>query len=122
MGTKERLIEFIKYKDLRIRDFSKIVHFSNSYVHSIRKSIQPDKLKQITDIYPELNPTWLITGEGNMLRESKKSININGIPIFDDKIIDVINDFQATIKEKDEQIASLISVVKTLSENKVSQS
>ncbi len=54
MGVKERLREFIKYKKISERAFCRQIGVSNSYVNSIRISIQPDKMKAITEEYPEL--------------------------------------------------------------------
>lgn len=51
--------------------FEKIMGFSNAYVSSIRRSISPEKLGRITDVFPDLNPTWLLIGEGPMLLTAK---------------------------------------------------
>lgn len=51
--------------------FEKIMGFSNAYVSSIRRSISPEKLGRITDVFPDLNPTWLLIGEGPMLLSAK---------------------------------------------------
>lgn len=66
--VKERLIEFIKLKKISIRSFCRVVGVSETYVSSMRNSIQPDKLEKIIVHFPELNPGWLMTGEGKMLR------------------------------------------------------
>ncbi len=68
MSVKERLIEFIKYLEIGQGAFEKEVGLSNGYVNNIRKSIQPDKLQRISLRYPQLNPGWLMSGEGKMLK------------------------------------------------------
>lgn len=68
MSVKERLIEYIKFKRISARKFSISIGVSPGYVNSISKSIQPDKLNRITVQYPDLNPEWLLTGEGEMLK------------------------------------------------------
>lgn len=67
MSVKERLIQFIKYKNIGQSAFEKFVGLSNGYVNNIRKSIQPDKVQRIALKYPELNTGWLMTGNGEML-------------------------------------------------------
>lgn len=70
MTVKERLILFIKHLNIGQAAFEKRVGLSNGYVNNIRKSIQPDKLQKISLIFTELNPGWLMTGEGEMLKQN----------------------------------------------------
>ena len=67
MSVKQRLIEFLKYKNIGQAAFEKNVGLSNGYVNNIRQSIQPDKIQKIALKYPELNTGWLMTGNGEML-------------------------------------------------------
>lgn len=66
-AIKQRLIEFVKFKRISIREFERNSGLSYNYVNSIRVSIQPDKLQGIVSHYKELNPAWVMTGEGEML-------------------------------------------------------
>ncbi len=68
--VKDRLIEFLKYKQIGQARFADSIGVSRSYVNSIRRSIQPDKIHSISKQYPELNTGWLLTGEGDMLLKS----------------------------------------------------
>lgn len=65
--VKQRLICFLKYKHLSQAKFESKIGLSNGYVNNIRKSLQPDKLQRIAQSFPELNITWLLTGEEQML-------------------------------------------------------
>lgn len=67
---KERLIAFIAYLGIGQGKFEKECGVSNGYVNNIRKSITPEKLQQIALRYPELNTGWLMTGEGEMLKNN----------------------------------------------------
>lgn len=71
--VKDRLIKFIKHSGLSKNRFEEICGLSKRYVSNISKSIQPDKLKKISNHFPELNTGWLMTGEGEMIRDDKKS-------------------------------------------------
>lgn len=77
MSVKQRLKEYVSYKKLSDRQFSLSIGVSAGYINSISKSIQPDKLNSISVQYPDLNTDWLLTGNGEMLKNSdKKSIRI----------------------------------------------
>lgn len=64
---KERLEYFLKYKRISKAEFGRSIGVSAAFVTSIRKSIQPDKIEAIKAAYPDLNITWLLTGEGDMM-------------------------------------------------------
>lgn len=128
MGVKERLREYIKTLDISEREFCRQIGVSTSYVNSIRQSIQPDKMKAIGEKFPELNPMWLLTGEGEMLQGNNinkvsgshnTAVAGNGNSVTTNDIaglIELQKGYQEMIKEKDSQIARLISVIEKLSE------
>lgn len=66
--VKERLKTFIKLKGFGQGKFESMCGLSNGYVNNIRQSIQPDKLQKIALQFPDLNTGWLMTGEGEMLK------------------------------------------------------
>lgn len=65
-SVKQRIKEFAKYKERSVRSFESKVGLTLGYVNAIRKSIQPDKIERIASTYPDLNISWLLTGEGDM--------------------------------------------------------
>jgi transcriptional regulator with XRE-family HTH domain len=65
--VKQRLVKFLKYKELSQKRFEEAVGLSNGYINSLRKSPSATKLQMILGTYPELNQHWLLTGEGEML-------------------------------------------------------
>jgi len=76
MTTKDRILQFIKYKNLNPRQFEIRSGLSNAYVKNMRKSIGEEKLKQIGNAFPELNIVWLKMGEGEMLKVTDEEIDI----------------------------------------------
>lgn len=68
--AKERLIEFIKTKGIGQTKFEKICGLSNGYINSLRKAPSYEKVQIIIGSFPDLNPEWLLTGEGEMLRSN----------------------------------------------------
>ena len=69
IGTtiKERTLEFIKYKEISVKEFEIRCGMSNGYVSSMRKGFGADKLGNVLSAFPELNREWLLYGEGEML-------------------------------------------------------
>ena len=70
----DRIKEFIDYKNISISAFEKSLGMSNaSFSKSLKsgKGIGTDKLENILNIYPEISPEWLLTGEGSMLRNTE---------------------------------------------------
>lgn len=84
-SVKERLKQFIDTLNISEREFCRRIGVSSSYVMSIKKSIQPDKMQAISIHFPELNPLWLLLGQGEMLLSDEKKKgeqrqNAGGLP------------------------------------------
>lgn len=67
-AIKERLILFIESKNLTPFSFEKQCGLSQGFVKNIRVNISPKMLERITNTFNDLNPAWLMTGEGPMLK------------------------------------------------------
>lgn len=68
-----RIKEFIDSKGISISAFEKSIGVANASFGKPLKvggNIGSDKLENILSIYTDLNPIWLMTGEGNMLISS----------------------------------------------------
>jgi hypothetical protein len=81
MGTvTSRLSELIEIEGISVIQFEKKIGCG---VDSIGKAIRNnttigDKLLQkVFSAYPEINPDWLMTGKGKMLRSEKKDASEN---------------------------------------------
>lgn len=72
--VKERLVAYLEHKGINKSEFGRMIGVSNAYISSIRKSIQPDKVERISVAFPDLNVSWLVTGEGDMLNENKNDV------------------------------------------------
>lgn len=88
--VKERLMEFIQYKNIAKRAFEEAVGLSNGYLNQLRNSPGVDKISAILETYPEINKVWLLTGEGSMLKPPPDGVptarhaskNSEGIPLI----------------------------------------
>ncbi|MCD8418444.1 peptidase S24 [Tenacibaculum finnmarkense genomovar finnmarkense] len=69
MGATERVLQFIKYKGVTKYKFCKELGFSNKFLDN-SSNMGTDKACKILRYYSEINPGWLLTGEGEMLKNS----------------------------------------------------
>lgn len=96
--VKQRIIKFCKKKGISRSAFARSIGVSATYVGSIRKSIAYDKQQRISELYPDLNIDWLITGEGEMLRDVQR----------DEVATPAISvDVLSYLREKDDEIREL---------------
>ena len=65
--VKQRLIEFMRAKNLSQKKFERIAGLSNGYINSLRQAPTATKLQSILSAFPDLNQQWLLAGEGVML-------------------------------------------------------
>ena len=96
LKTIDRLMQFIKYAGLSARQFDLSIGASNGYTLRMKKnsaSIGSDVIENILKAYPQLNVIWLITGEGEMLKENE---------------VELILDFEELPKEKQNEIEQII--------------
>ena len=96
LKTIDRLMQFIKYAGLSARQFDLSIGASNGYTLRMKKnsaSIGSDVIENILKAYPQLNVIWLITGEGEMLKENEEEL---------------ILDFEELPKEKQNEIEQII--------------
>lgn len=72
--TVDRVKQFIKFKGISLRKFAEIIGVSHSLINNT-KSLGSDKLESIIMKYPEINPVWLLTGNGEMLVQGQENIS-----------------------------------------------
>lgn len=65
-GVKARLLQLLKVRGMTRQAFSQQLGVSVNYVGSIRKSLPPQRVSQIMELFPGLNRDWLLYGEGEM--------------------------------------------------------
>lgn len=73
--VRERMKKYLSFLNISEGNFENICGLSKGYVSSIGDSIRVNILNKITDKYPNLNTTWLLTGEGLMLKSDKAKYN-----------------------------------------------
>lgn len=82
MGVKERLVEFIEYKNMNVAQFQASIGVSRAYVQNLGKTIGIPIAERIKSKYPEINLNWLHFGEGDMIESNnERSSDIELIPV-----------------------------------------
>ena len=69
-AVKQRLVSFIGYLGISKNAFEVACGLSKRYVSNISVSISPSVIEKISLKFPQLNKSWLLTGEGEMLKST----------------------------------------------------
>jgi hypothetical protein len=114
LTVKDRISEFIKFKNISVRKFERMCGLSNGYINGIDQTIMPDKMSKISLIFPDLSTGWVLSGEGKMLKVIDDDFNGN-TELFFIPLLPVsaqggsLNDFIVSVKDADcEKIVSPI--------------
>ena len=66
---KDRILQFIDYKEISKNKFYIETGISNGILDK-KSGLSMDTVEKFYSTYPEINPEWLLTGKGPMLKES----------------------------------------------------
>lgn len=70
MGLKQRLLEYLNYRGIKKGTFEKEAGLSNGFVDKAGDNTRTENLDKISKRFPDLNITWLRTGEGEMIKRT----------------------------------------------------
>ena len=71
----DNIYKYLDYKGITAYEISKKIGISNGYLAKTKQkkgNVGGQILEKIVSYYPDLNPTWLLTGKGHMLKEEKR--------------------------------------------------
>lgn len=71
--VKDRLLEFLRYKRMSQVEFTRLMGVSGAYVAAMRRSLSDDKVNKLRKLFPDLNITWLLYGDGEMIADKENS-------------------------------------------------
>lgn len=73
MNLKDRILKFISYKRITNQSFEQLAGLSNGAVNKMGDNTRKSTLDKISNTFPELNRVWLLTGEGEMLKQKAET-------------------------------------------------
>ena len=71
--VKERLIKYLQFKKIGRNKFEALAGISSGYISNLKSTPGATHLAKIITAAPDLNQQWLLTGEGNMLKENSNA-------------------------------------------------
>ena len=74
MQIKDRIKIYIKHLGISVREFEKRIGKSNGYVNNIVNTITADVIVSISKEFIDLDTTWLLTGEGEMIKGTSSNV------------------------------------------------
>ena len=92
---QERILQYLDYKKVTPYKFCKDLEFPMGSLNK-RGSIGTDKYLKIIKYYKDLNPEWLLSGEGSMLKEKQAP---QATPP-DDKYLQLLEEHNKTLKDQ----------------------
>ena len=128
-SVKDRIIEFIMFKNISVRAFENTIGVANGYFSHLKAAPKTKIIQQILEEFPELDRIWLLTGEGEMLRGQVQNVSghhntatMNGdithnyAPGTDLNLalMNEITEHRKIINKSQEQIDELIGIIREL--------
>lgn len=109
--TYKRVEEVIMYKKLKIKSFEDVIGVSNNSIGtSIRRkaSFKSNVLNKILNSFPEINPTWLLTGKEEMLKKDQIKNLLSESPLEYQRADGVIKDKLIRLLSDDAEVGEVL--------------
>lgn len=75
-AINDRFLKALDFYDCTAYKLSKLTNISQSqitHLRSYRNKVSDDLVSELLRVFPDINKVWLLTGEGEMLKDNKKS-------------------------------------------------
>jgi len=106
MLINKRIRDFCEFKNLKQSDLAKKIKSDQQTINNIikmRYQASINIIKSILEVFPELNPKWLILGEGEMLIENN-IIQVSEPPAIYKKYVDQLEGDKIYLKNRVKQL------------------
>lgn len=112
-NTYKRVELIIKSNGMNIKSFEEKIDVSNNSIGTaIRRkaSFKSNVLNKILNAFPEINPTWLLTGKGKMLVGENTYANEPSIS-YNDIDLEIVKSQLIHLLKEDQEVKKAISTV-----------
>lgn len=113
MTQRERLYQFIDYIGYSMRSFEREIGVANGTIRHLRDNLSANVKNRVSANFPQLNLTWLLTGNGEMLNGDNGN-NGDSIHHNSGNVATRGAHITTSTDEKDRLIAQLQSQIATL--------
>lgn len=110
----DRILKIIELKGINKSKFYKETGLSNGFLDKV-KDVGASKLELILKAYPDINPHWLVTGSGNILKQNESNYGIVEEP-QEPYNADNMTMLMNMLKDKDDKILELSMEIGRLNE------
>lgn len=121
-NLQTRLLTIISRMGLTKAQFEKQAGLSNGFVDKAGDNTRKSSLDKISTAFPQINTNWLLTGEGQMLRDQFMGSSINIGNITNSVAGNNSNNVNTRINDNTESNALKVKVAKLEADNKHLQS
>ena len=119
MDEKTRIEEVLKHSEMNARQFASAIDLNTStlsHVLSGRNNPSLDIMQRILKTFPNINPAWLILGEGSMFRKKNDSQMLS---LFDEESETTFESEPFVVKKEEKTSEPIESLQKKREENDV---
>lgn len=126
MKAIDRLYEFLDYKGIKPSVFERDISFSSGYLSVQRKrnaDMGESQLTKVINYFDDINPIWLLTGNGNMItcnseyKYHNDSIVSEKVITYNTEEITPILELIRQLAKKDDNIQELNKEIRLLIED-----
>lgn len=106
----DRLKQYIEYKGLSYYNIEQNIGVSNGTLSKAIKqkmNLGSQTIESILKVYTDINPAWLMLGEGDMLREYNLSYNLGNKPLKEFDLTEYIRSKDEKIEQQSFEIGML---------------
>jgi hypothetical protein len=109
LTIKDKILYFIENQNIKKEDFYKITGISASNFKGLglKSEIGGEKIVKILTCYPFLNPEWLLTGNGSMLKENTGKSQQKAPPPDHQYLIDLVEYQKKHIASLEKEVSQL---------------
>lgn len=117
----DRILAVVDYSGFTQNGFESACGLARGTISSINKGMRSDNIAKIAKRFPEINMTWLLTGEGKMVTKIPETDTMENAPLaLLNSYLQLMNkmeEVQRKVEEQNHLINELTIAVRNMSGN-----